>query len=262
MFTAAINLKAGFRRTAIAAIIIGSAALTGCTTTGVSSSNTPLGDKALRPQVTTHAMAIENAAAQARPAARQSVEDVDSIRAVDVINRSKANVSRSGEIYLMRGLANIFSRGIDKMANDLRAKGYDASNFSYKYWQPVAEDIVARSKRGEVSYPVVIIGHSLGGNESSKFANYLGSRGVEVSLVVAFDPVETGHVGKNIDRVVNYYLPKDNTDNTIHADAGFDGSIENIDVTSDNSITHTNVEKNARFQSASYKEIAKLTKAL
>ena len=124
------------------------------------------------------------------------------------------------------------------------------------------EDIVARAKRDEVSYPVVIMGHSLGGNESSKFANYLGSRGVKVSLVVTFDPVETGRVGANIDRVVNYYLPMQKEDNTIHAAGGFAGTIENIDVTADPSITHTNVEKNARFQAASMNKLNEITKAL
>lgn len=233
------------RRIVLAAALIGTVVMTGCSTTGSSSSNTTLGDEVAKPQTQI-----------------AEVENVDNIRPQHVINRSKARVSRTGEIYLMRGLANVFSRGIDRMAEDMRARGYDASNFSYKFWKPIAEDIVARAKRDEVSYPVVIMGHSLGGNESSKFANYLGSRGVKVSLVVTFDPVETGRVGANIDRVVNYYLPMQKEDNTIHAAGGFAGTIENIDVTTDPSITHTNVEKNARFQAASMNKLNEITKAL
>ncbi len=187
------------------------------------------------------------------------VKHIDEIRGADVINRSKRRVSRTGEVYLMRGLADVFSRGIDRMAENMRARGFDAPNFSYKYWKPVAEDIVARAGRKKVSYPVIIFGHSLGANESSKFANYLGSRGVKVSLVVAFDPVETGHVGKNIGEVVNYYLPKKRTDNRIYAKDGFDGTLENIDVTVDETITHTNVEKNKAFQSASIGKALALT---
>ena len=51
-------------------------------------------------------------------------------------------------------------------------------------------------------------------------------------------------------------------DNTIHAAGGFAGTIENIDVTADPSITHTNVEKNARFQAASMNKLNEITKAL
>ncbi len=152
-----------------------------------------------------------------------------------------------------------FRAGIDKMARDLRQRGYDAANFSYQYWKGVADDIVARAKRKDVSYPVIIVGHSLGGNESSKFANYLASRNVKVALVVAFDPVETGRVGPGISEVVNYYLPKKKTDNRILPLDGFTGNISNVDVTSDTTITHTNVEKNPGFQAASYQKITALT---
>ena len=138
-------------------------------------------------------------------------------------------------------------------------RGYDASNFSYTEWRKIADDIVARSNRKKVSYPVVIVGHSLGGNESSKFANYLAERKVPVSLVVAFDPVETGHVGPKIRKVVNYYLPK-SADNRILPKEGFNGDIKNIDVTVDSSITHTNVDKNPEFQGATLTSIANLTK--
>ena len=185
-------------------------------------------------------------------------QPTDTIQDIDIINRSKEHVTRTGEIYLMRGLANVFSRGIDSMAHQLRERGYDAANFSYTEWQGVAADIVARANRKKVSYPVVIIGHSLGGNESSKFANYLADNQVPVALVVAFDPVETGHVGAGIKKVVNYYLPK-SVDNRILAEGDFNGVLENIDVTVDPDITHTNVDKNQQFQAKTISEIASLT---
>lgn len=182
----------------------------------------------------------------------------DSVREIDVIRRSKAHVRRTGEIYLMRGLANVFSRGIDEMARQLRSRGYDAANFSYSQWRPIADDIIRRKDTKDVSFPVVIVGHSLGGNESSKFANYLVSNGVNVALVVAFDPVETGHVGKGIGRVVNYYLPK-KADNRILPKDGFNGEIDNVDVTVDPAMTHTNVDKDPKFQAATITSIANLT---
>ena len=96
------------------------------------------------------------------------------------------------------------------------------------------------------------------GNESSKFANYLVDRGVPVALVVAFDPVETGHVNNGVARVVNYYLPKA-ADNRILPNDGFAGELDNVDVTVDPAITHTNVDKEPRFQAATLTSIANLT---
>lgn len=202
------------------------------------------------------------------PKSNQSIRAVsldqmpaDSVRSTDVINRTKDKITRTGEIYLMRGLANVFSRGIDEMAKQLRTRGYDAANFSYTEWRGVAEDITNRSKSKKVSYPVVIIGHSLGGNESSKFANYLASQDVPVALVITFDPVETGFVGPQIGTVINYYLPK-SADNRIFAKEGFEGDIKNVDVTVDPSITHTNVDKNAAYQAATLSSIQNITKKI
>jgi len=189
----------------------------------------------------------------------QTPQDLDAVSARDVINRSKSHVRRTGEIYLMRGLANVFSRGIDRLASQMRNAGYDAVNFSYAQWQPVAEEIVLRANRKKVSYPIVIIGHSLGGNESSKFANYLAEHGVKIDRVYTFDPVETGYVGKDIKKVVNYYLPKQ-ANNIILAKDGFTGTIENRDVTVDPEITHTNVDKNAEFQREIVADVRTITK--
>ena len=220
------------------AFLMGSIALTGCVTTGTSSSNSPIG------------------------VSEVTVEMASTVENSQLSNFSKkAYVSRTGEAYLMRGLANVFSRGMDTMAEKLRAKGVDAVSFNHSHWEPIAKDIVARAKIGNVSYPIVIMGHSLGGNQSSKFANYFASRGVNVDLVVAFDPTLTGYVGKNIDTVINYYLPK-NEDNRIFASAGFDGKLSNIDLSGNNEITHTNVEKNARFQANSINSVISITKAL
>lgn len=227
------EIKNRLKNLATLAIVIGSVALTGCSSTGTSSSNAPLG----------------------------AVETDLALEINDNETNLEAHVTRTGEAYLMRGLANVFSRGMDVMAKDLRAKGVDAISFNHADWKPIARDIVARNKVGKVSYPIVIMGHSLGGNQSSHFANYLGERGVSVEYVATFDPTVTGYVGKNIKEVVNYYLPRE-ADNRLIAKSSFGGKVTNIDVTVDPEITHTNVEKNTGFQSASIKKIISITKAL
>lgn len=188
----------------------------------------------------------------------QTSNQADELGASDIINRSKKHVTRSGEVYMMRGLANVFSRGIDEMAEALRERGVDASNFSYTQWQEIADDIIRRSQGKKLSFPIIIIGHSLGANESSKFANYLGEHGVKVARIVTFDPVENGVVGKNIGKVTNYYLPK-SEGNQIVASDDFTGEVENIDVSNNVDITHTNIEKNQTFQEKIIDNVLELT---
>ena len=212
--------------------------------------------------------ATDGSIAATIPVELEAIE-ADKVTAADIINRSRSHVKRTGEIYMMRGLANVFSRGIDDMAEQLRHGGYDAANFSYKQWLQIAQDIVRRANREEVSYPLIIIGHSLGANESSKFANYLTSNGVDVELVVAFDPVETGFISKGTKTVVNYYLPRSDDirigrrtkaeDNTIHASEDFDGILKNIDVSADPTITHVNIDKHPPYQIATFNSIESMT---
>jgi hypothetical protein len=169
----------------------------------------------------------------------------------------KASSRRTGEVYLLRGLMDVFSRGMDEMAAKLNRAGVYAISTSYSNWREIADEIVRRSARGQVSYPVVIMGHSLGGNDAPKMATYLGKRGVRVAYVVAFDPTEPSYVGKNIGKVVNYYLPSDN--NRIFRGAGFTGTLDNINVTAMD-VTHTTVEKSLSLQSRAISNVMSLTK--
>ena len=99
------NTLSTFAKKALIAIaLIGTVAMTGCSTTASSTSNTTLGSEI--------------------SASREQITDVDAIRPVDVINRSKDHVTRSGEVYLMRGLANIFSRGIDDHGRQDARQGF------------------------------------------------------------------------------------------------------------------------------------------
>lgn len=208
-------------------------ALAGCSSTGSSSSN-PSSARVESPTATAAATVMQGEAAR------------------------RAAATRTGEVYLMRGLMDIFSRGMDSMAVKIRREGIYAMDTSYTKWEEIAQDIVARAKRKEVSYPLVIMGHSLGANDASKMATYLGQNGVRVDYVVAFDPTEPGYVGKNIRRVINFYLP--NGKNRIRAGSGFKGTLKNIDVSDMPGIKHTNVEKSANLHRQVIGRVVKMTR--
>ena len=224
-----MKLRFGFSRVALVASLGAMVALAGCSSTGSSSSN---------------------------PASARAEDPVANVMVGQAEKRAAA--TRTGEIYLMRGLMDIFSRGMDSMAAKMRREGLYAMDTSYTKWREISDDIIARSKRKEVSYPVIIMGHSLGANDASKMATYLGQNGVKVAYVVAFDPTEPGYVGKNVGKVVNYYLP--NGKNRIRKGSGFKGSLANVNVSDMPDIKHTNVEKNPKLQARVISRVMKMTR--
>jgi hypothetical protein len=89
-------------------------------------------------------------------------------------------------------------------------------------------------------------------------ATYLGKRGVKVSYVVMFDPTEPGSVGKNVGKVVNYYIP--NGDNRVYKGEGFTGTLQNVSVANREEITHTTIEKNRDLQNRVISQVIAITK--
>lgn len=154
---------------------------------------------------------------------------------------------RPGEIYLLRGLANVFSLGMDKMSSHFKKRGFTTYVYNHSYWQGLADDIIERERKGRVSYPIIIIGHSLGAGAAPKMATMLGRRNIPVTYVVMLDPVETSLIGRNVDEVINYYLPKKNNSNVIIADDDFEGKLENINVRPYGDITHLNIHIDKRM---------------
>jgi pimeloyl-ACP methyl ester carboxylesterase len=157
----------------------------------------------------------------------------------------------TGEVYLLRGLANVFSTGLDVMNDRFRAKGVNSRVDNHSVWQSWADDIVRRAEAGQVSYPIVIMGHSLGGNASVQMARYLGDRGVKVTYVAAFDPTITTEPGPNVARVDNFFIPNRRDGepvNIVKEGPGFTGTITNIDVTPMAGVDHFNIEKQPQLQ--------------
>lgn len=147
-------------------------------------------------------------------------------------------------VYLLRGLANIFSLGMDDLTAKLNARGIKASVHPYTDWQTLARYAVEQSAaggRGKRMAPVIIIGHSLGADAAVYMANRVTELGAPVPLVVTFDPVTPTVASPKIGKVVNYYQ------------AGGSGKpvsgprVSNIDLTRSGELTHFNIDKAANL---------------
>ncbi len=167
---------------------------------------------------------------------------------------AKVKPTRPGEVYLLRGLANIFSLGLDEMGQYYSKLGMENCVFNHSVWESLANDLLERSYRGDVNYPVIIIGHSLGAGAAPKLATRLGKAGIPVSYVVMFDPVEPTLIGANVTEIINYYLPK-RSDNKLYPGQSFDPAIQtlsNVNVAKFGGFTHLNIDYNTGLRKTIY----------
>jgi hypothetical protein len=149
------------------------------------------------------------------------------------------------QVDLFRGLADIFSRGMDTLTDRLNREGYSARVHSTNGWQTVAQRITADYARGQ-KYIIVLIGHSLGANATIQLANALDRSNIPVELIVNFDGTEAYQVPKNVLHVVNFYQ-NNGFGKRLSAGPGFQGELNNVDLTADQSLSHTTIEKSPRL---------------
>lgn len=135
---------------------------------------------------------------------------------------------RAEEVYFIRGGFDIFSVGMNDMANELKAKGIKASAHSIMAWKGIADDIIKRSKvKKGVSYPIIFLGHSLGADAAPEFANYLGEHGIAVDLVIGFDATGRRVFNKGAKKVINY---RSSAMGPYVKGPGFRGTLTEVDV--------------------------------
>ena len=81
----------------------------------------------------------------------------------------------SGHIYLLRGLAGIFSTGLDVLDEKLVQRGYNATVHPNDFYNSLAEEAARLQKSGKG--PVIIMGHSLGADAAIYMAENSGCSG-------------------------------------------------------------------------------------
>jgi len=154
-------------------------------------------------------------------------------------------------VYLLRGLMNIFSLGMDTLAEELSGRGVYATVHSYSDWRGLADQAAASYRAGKEG-PIVLIGHSLGADAVMEMAAYLGRKGIPVALVVPFDGTQSFAATDNVARVVNLtqreyaYMRRG---------PGFHGSLANVDVSSDPNIDHITIDKSPRLHARVISEV-------
>jgi hypothetical protein len=163
-----------------------------------------------------------------------------------------AQLQPRAHVYLLRGLLNIFSLGMDTLAEELKGRDVYATVHSYSEWQTLADQAAADYKAGKEA-PIILIGHSLGADSVMEMAAYLGHKGVPVALVVPFDCTKSFAASDNVAHVLN--LTHSGTLTYMRGGPGFHGALANVDVSSDPSIDHINIDKSPQLHARVVAEV-------
>lgn len=154
-------------------------------------------------------------------------------------------------VYIFRGLADVFSTGMDTLADELNKQGVYATSHSHTEWQAMA-DKAAADYKAKKEGPIILIGHSLGADAAMEMADYLGDKGVPVALVVPFDGTQSFPASGNVARVINF-TQRDYA--YIRPGPGFRGSLNNVDLSSAHDIDHLNIDKSPELHARVLNEV-------
>jgi hypothetical protein len=152
-----------------------------------------------------------------------------------------------GHVYLLRGLiGDVFSLGMDDLAAKIQKRGVKASVHGVTAARFLANDIVKAYRDDPSIAPIVLIGHSTGGDEIIAMAEKLKTANVPVALAVGFDPTPiASDVPSNVELFINLYQAT----NIIGGGRatpgkGFRGRLVNVDLRDRREIVHITLDKN------------------
>ncbi len=176
-----------------------------------------------------------------------------------------ASPAPGGHVYLFRGLiGDIFSRGMDKLADAMNRRGVPAQTYGVFAWSWVA-DTAGRTYRKDGA-PIVLIGHSTGGDNVIAMAARLNDARVPVALLITFDPTPVADpVPPNVERALNIYQSTNPIGGgQIKPDAGFHGHLANVNLREHREIVHITMDKSDTLHAlvaAKIMEVVEIAKA-
>jgi hypothetical protein len=163
-----------------------------------------------------------------------------------------ASPAPGAHVYLLRGVLNIFSLGLDGIANRLQQQGINATVANYLSWESLAQEAAAEYRSGRIQ-TVVLVGHSSGATVLPYMVARLNQLGVPVKLAIGLDSVFHTSLSGQVGRYVNFYVA--NGAGTVVQKSGqFRGALENVDV-SGLGVGHLSIDKSEVMQQKVISEI-------
>jgi hypothetical protein len=157
-----------------------------------------------------------------------------------------APVANGAHVYLLRGVLNIFSLGLDDIAAKLEAQGIPVTITNYLGWASVADEAAADYRSGKVK-TIILVGHSSGATVLPDMVARLSQQGAPVKLAIGLDSVFRTSLSGRVGRYVNYYIGDGNGE-PVARSKQLQGSLENVNVQSVPGVGHLTIEKNEIMQ--------------
>jgi hypothetical protein len=158
----------------------------------------------------------------------------------------EAAPASSAHVYLLRGVLNIFSMGLDDIAAKLEAQGIPVTVTNYLGWASLAEQAAADYKSGKVR-TIILVGHSSGATVLPDMVARLDQLGAPVKLAIGLDSVFRTSLHGRVGRYINFYIANGNGE-PVKPTTGLHGTLENVNVQSVPGVGHLNIEKNEIMQ--------------
>src|SRR3954454_10987922 len=133
-------------------------------------------------------------------------------------------------VYLLRGLMNVFSLGLDEIGTKLQAQGIPVIVANFVSWSSLADEAAAEYKKGRVRN-IILVGHSSGATALPDMVARLDQLGVPVKLAIGLDSVFRTKVAGNAERYINFYIAS-GAGEPVTRTKDFRGALENVDVQS------------------------------
>jgi len=161
-------------------------------------------------------------------------------------------------VILLRGWFGVFSTGLDTIETELKGLGINAEVAGHLSWQSEVAEILRDHAAGRTG-PLVLVGHSQGANNVIDMARALEPHHVTVDLLITLSPFMQNRVPANVVKAINYYQAP-GWGQPLQAAPGFHGTLNNVNLAGDLTITHIGMDKNAKIQTAIVREIAAVAK--
>jgi hypothetical protein len=132
------------------------------------------------------------------------------------------------KVYLLRGLTNVLSPGIDQLNEELRRRNVDVAIANHVFSESLALEAIEGCRSGRIS-SIVLVGHSLGARAAASMAEQLQKAGLHVALIVTIDPVTKIVVPSNVRLLKNFYLSS-GVGTAVERSGQFHGTLQNFDM--------------------------------
>ena len=155
------------------------------------------------------------------------------------------NPASTTHVYLLRGVLNIFSLGLDDIADRLKAQGIPVTVANFVSWSSLANDAADGYRSGQIK-TIVLVGHSSGATALPDMVSKLSQLGVPVKLVIGLDSVFRTRLAGSAEHYINFYVAS-GAGEPVTRTADFRGKLDNVDV-GGSGVGHLTIDKNLMMQ--------------